>query len=115
MAIPPNPKLSHIFGRRSIRKYEATPVSDALVADLLAAAMAAPLACAKDHWRFVVVRERATLAAMASAVGRQNKRHFESLHRDAKCPNEDYGAFKRLRPPIPRPAARLLGCAAGPV
>jgi len=63
-----NPKLSLLFGRRSIRAYQPTPVSDELVSDLLAAAMAAPSACAKDPWRFVVVRDRAMLEAMAAAL-----------------------------------------------
>jgi nitroreductase len=38
------------------------------VNDLLAAAMAAPSACAKDPWRFVVVRNRETLNQMADAL-----------------------------------------------
>jgi nitroreductase len=68
MATPLNPKLSFIFGRRSIRKYLAAPVSDEMVADLLAAAMAAPSACTKDPWRFVVVRNRISLEAIAAAL-----------------------------------------------
>jgi len=63
-----NPKLSFIFGRRSIRAYQETPVSDDIVSELLAAAMAAPSACTKDPWRFVIVRERATLEAIAAAL-----------------------------------------------
>jgi nitroreductase len=63
-----NPALSFLFGRRSIRAYQPQPVSDELVDDLLAAAMAAPSACAKDPWRFVVVRERTGLAALAAAL-----------------------------------------------
>jgi nitroreductase len=63
-----NPKLSFIFGRRSIRAYQAAPVADEVVNDLLAAGMAAPSACAKDPWRFVVVRERAMLEAIAAAL-----------------------------------------------
>jgi nitroreductase len=63
-----NPKLSFLFGRRSVRAYQAKPVSDEMVADLLAAAMAAPSACGKDPWRFVVVREKATLQALAAAL-----------------------------------------------
>jgi nitroreductase len=63
-----NPKLSLIFGRRSIREYLAEPVPDEMVNDLLAAAMAAPSACAKDPWRFVVVRNRNTLQTIAKAL-----------------------------------------------
>ncbi len=63
-----SPKLSLFFGRRSIRAYQPKPVSDEMVVDLLAAAMAAPSACGKDPWRFVVVREQATLQALAAAL-----------------------------------------------
>jgi len=61
-------KLSFIVGRRSIRAYQAAPVSDEIVTNLLAAAMAAPSACAKDPWRFVVMRHRDTLTAVADAL-----------------------------------------------
>ena len=68
MNTPSEEKLSFIFGRRSIREYQDAPVSDELVTDLLRAAMAAPSACAKDPWRFVVVRKRATLNLIADAL-----------------------------------------------
>ena len=63
-----NPKLSFLFGWRSVRAYQQKTVSEEMVNDLLAAAMAAPSACAKDPWRFVVVREPATLQALAAAL-----------------------------------------------
>jgi nitroreductase len=68
--MPPtlDPRLSFIFGRRSIRAYRAEPVSDGMVTSLLAAAMAAPSACEKDPWRFVVLRDRERLAAIAAAL-----------------------------------------------
>ncbi len=56
-----------IFGRRSIRVYTPGEISDAQVAKLLEAAMAAPSAMTKDPWRFVVVRNQATLAKLAEA------------------------------------------------
>ncbi len=68
MSMPSDEKLSFIFGRRSIRKYRDAPVSDELVTELLRAAMAAPSAAAKDPWRFVVVRKRATLNLLAEAL-----------------------------------------------
>jgi nitroreductase len=61
-------KLGFIFGRRSIRLYSPAPVSEATVQKLLEAAMAAPSACAKDPWRFVVIRDRQTLSAIATAL-----------------------------------------------
>ena len=63
-----NERLSFFFARRSVRRYRNEPVSDALVRDLLEAAMAAPSAVAKDPWRFIVLREKATLAAVAAGL-----------------------------------------------
>jgi nitroreductase len=63
-----NPKLQMIFDRRSVRKYTADKLSDQVVADLLEAAMAAPSACCKDPWHFVVVRDRARLAQLAEGL-----------------------------------------------
>ncbi len=60
--------LHWIFGRRSIRVFRPGPVSEAQVRTLLAAAMAAPSAVAKDPWRFVVVRDRATLTGLAEVL-----------------------------------------------
>jgi len=61
-------QLGFIFGRRSIRVYSEGAVGEAAVQKLLEAAMAAPSACAKDPWRFVVVRERGTLSKIAAAL-----------------------------------------------
>jgi nitroreductase len=61
-------KLGLIFGRRSIRLYSPTVVSEAVVQKLLEAAMAAPSAAAKDPWRFVVVRSPRTLKEIAVAL-----------------------------------------------
>ncbi|MBN1443224.1 MAG: nitroreductase family protein [Planctomycetes bacterium] len=63
-----HPRLDFIFRRRSVRQYEAREVSDETVRDLLEAAMAAPSAVAKDPWRFVVVRRRETLEAIARGL-----------------------------------------------
>lgn len=61
-------KLAFIFGRRSIRVYSPGEVSDGQVRTMLAAAMAAPSAAGKNPWRFVVVRNRQTLARLAAAL-----------------------------------------------
>ena len=60
--------LEFIFGRRSIRVYLPAEVSEEQVQKLLAAAMAAPSAAGKNPWHFVVVRNRATLLRIASAL-----------------------------------------------
>ncbi len=61
-------RLGFILGRRSIRVYSSAAVSEAAVQTLLEAAMAAPSAAAKDPWRFVVIRNRATLSEISAAL-----------------------------------------------
>jgi nitroreductase len=63
-----DPRLSVLYGRRSIREYEAKPVGDELVTLLLSAAMAAPSACGKDPWHFVVVRQKTMLGAISAVL-----------------------------------------------
>jgi nitroreductase len=63
-----NKKLGCLFARRSVRKYENKTVPEKTVRDLLEAAMAAPSACAKDPWHFIVVRDRAALDRMAEGL-----------------------------------------------
>jgi len=59
--------LETLYARRSIRRYTGERVSDAQEEELLKAAMAAPSASDAKPWHFVVVRERRTLDAIASA------------------------------------------------
>lgn len=61
-------QLDFIFGRRSIRVFAPGTVGDEIITRLLEAAMAAPSAVAKDPWRFVVVRNRKTLEALAEVL-----------------------------------------------
>jgi len=63
-----NAKLAPLFTRRSVRRYSGAAVTDAEIRDLLEAAMAAPSACAKDPWHFIVVRGRAALDKMADVL-----------------------------------------------
>ncbi len=67
MSTAPSP-LDLIFSRRSVRVYSPGSIGDDLVQKLLEAAMAAPSAMTKDPWRFLVVREPGTLAALAEAL-----------------------------------------------
>ena len=63
-----NAKLDVLFSRRSIRAYTDQPVSDSLLTDLLEAGMAAPSAVARDPWHFIVLRSRAGLDQLATAL-----------------------------------------------
>jgi len=63
-----NPQLKFIFSRRSIRRYADRGIPDAMVQDLLEAAMAAPSACGKDPWEFIVLRDRAVREKIAAGL-----------------------------------------------
>jgi nitroreductase len=60
-------RLRIIFSRRSIREYTDQPVSEADIASLLQAGMAAPSAMNRRPWHLVVVTDRQTLGAIATA------------------------------------------------
>lgn len=66
MSMTTSNQLNFIFGRRSIRVYSPGEVGEPAVTRLLEAAMAAPSAMTKDPWRFVVVRDKQTLAKLAA-------------------------------------------------
>ncbi len=57
--------LEAIHTRRSIRKYEPTPLSRDEIETVLRAAMAAPSAGNAQPWRFLVVTDRAILDAIS--------------------------------------------------
>lgn len=61
-------RLDFILGRRSVRVYRPGDVSEETLRRMLEAAMAAPSAVAKDPWRFVVLRSRATLSRVAEVL-----------------------------------------------
>ncbi len=68
MSLTSNDKFQFILGRRSIRVYGPGEVGDSAVTQLLQAAMAAPSAVARDPWRFMVIRRKETLAAIAAVL-----------------------------------------------
>ncbi|MGE4560999.1 MAG: nitroreductase family protein [Desulfobulbus sp.] len=63
-----NPVLNSLFARRSIRQYTHKEIPDALMNDLLEAAMAAPSAVAKDPWHFIVLRSREAIDQLAASL-----------------------------------------------
>src|SRR5579872_1708574 len=68
MNMSTDPRLQLIFGRRSIRAYSPGEIEEGTVTKLLEAAMAAPSAMTKDPWRFIIVRNPATLSSLADAL-----------------------------------------------
>ncbi|MDY4625393.1 MAG: nitroreductase family protein, partial [Prevotella sp.] len=59
--------LATILTRSSVRAYTAQPVEQAKVQKLLRAGMAAPSACDKRPWHFVVVTDKQQLKGLAEA------------------------------------------------
>jgi nitroreductase len=57
--------MNTILTRTSIRAYENRPVEDEKIEQLLRAAMAAPSACNKQPWRFVVIKNQQTLKTLS--------------------------------------------------
>lgn len=55
--------------RRSVRAYRADPVPDAVVESIVDCGRLAPTAMNVQAWTFVVVRDAATRASLAEAVG----------------------------------------------
>ena len=62
-----NAALENIATRTSVRSYLNKPVEAAQIEQLLRAGMAAPSAVNKQPWHFVVVTDKAQLAALAKA------------------------------------------------
>lgn len=57
--------LEAIKGRRSVRDYTGETVADAVLAELIDAAVTAPSALNEQPWSFVVVKNRALLAEIS--------------------------------------------------
>ncbi len=60
--------LEIIRSRRSVRRYKGDPVPEETLSRVLEAARLAPSAKNLQPWKFVVVRDRATKAALAKAA-----------------------------------------------
>jgi coenzyme F420-0:L-glutamate ligase / coenzyme F420-1:gamma-L-glutamate ligase len=60
--------LHALQGRRSIRRYEPTPVPDELISEILAAAVSAPSAHNRQPWRFAHVADQAMKEKLARAM-----------------------------------------------
>ena len=61
-------KLDFIWTRRSVRRFTPEPVADADLLSILEAAMAAPSACRKDPWSFIVLRQAHVRKAVAACL-----------------------------------------------
>ncbi len=70
--------LECIMTRTSVREYTADTISNDNLEKMLRAAMAAPSAGNKQPWRFVVIKDRATLDTIAS--------NLHTMHMAAQAP-----------------------------
>lgn len=73
-----------IESRRSVRSYRADPLPAALIERLLRAAGLAPSSHNRQPWRFVLLRDAATAAVLARAMG---ERLAEDRRRDGDAPD----------------------------
>jgi coenzyme F420-0:L-glutamate ligase/coenzyme F420-1:gamma-L-glutamate ligase len=88
-----------IAGRRTVRRFLADPVPDAIVADMIRAATRAPSAHNRQPWRFHVVSDESGKARLAKAMG-------DKLHADRTKDGDDSEA---IRQDVERSSARING------
>jgi nitroreductase len=82
-----------IAGRRSVRRFRPDPVPEEVVMRVLDLAVMAPSASNKQPWRFLVVRDRATIDRMAEAVREQRARIVRAVEEPGRAAIEAYGTY----------------------
>lgn len=73
-----NNDMENMMTRTSVRSYLDKPVEDEKIEQMLRAAMAAPSAGNKQPWRFIVIKDKKTLAAISE--------HFPTMRMAEKAP-----------------------------
>jgi F420 biosynthesis protein FbiB-like protein len=91
-----------IAGRRTVRRFLADPVPEAIIAGMIQAATRAPSAHNRQPWRFHVVRDPAEKAHLAKAMG-------DKLRLDRA---EDGDDSEVIRQDVERSSARINGAPA---
>lgn len=104
--------IKAIMTRRSIRKFEETPVTDEQIKTLLEAAMNAPSAGDGRPWQFVVTTDRAKLNALADSVDEGNAMFKQAQAAILICLDESLEGFKGFGPQDCSCAAQNLQLAA---
>lgn len=83
-----------IRGRRSVRQYTDTPVSDADIDACLRLALLAPTGGMAQAWSFIVVRDEAKRTALAELIIRGGAKYFETVRPAAPGMSaEDHAAW----------------------
>jgi coenzyme F420-0:L-glutamate ligase / coenzyme F420-1:gamma-L-glutamate ligase len=70
--------LTFLFARRSVRRYQPDPVPQALITQLLDAAIWAPSAHNRQPWRFAVLTDTARKEQLAAAMGARLRRDLQA-------------------------------------
>ena len=70
--------LANFFSRRSIRRYQPDPVPQALITQMLEAAVYAPSAHNRQPWRFYILTDAARKESLAAAMGAKLRRDLEA-------------------------------------
>jgi nitroreductase len=104
--------IKTIMTRRSIRKFENIPVTDAQIKTLLEAAMNAPSAGDGRPWHFTVTTDRAKLDALADSVDEGNAMFKQAQAAILICLDESLEKFKGFGPQDCSCAAQNLQLAA---
>jgi coenzyme F420-0:L-glutamate ligase/coenzyme F420-1:gamma-L-glutamate ligase len=91
-----------IAGRRTVRRFLADPVPEAIIAGMIQAATRAPSAHNRQPWRFHVVREPSEKAHLAKAMG-------DKLRLDRSKDGDD---SEVIRQDVERSSARINGAPA---
>lgn len=104
--------IKAMMTRRSIRKFEKTPVTDEQIKTLLEAAMNAPSAGDGRPWQFVVTTDRAKLNALADSVDEGNAMFRQAQAAILICLDESKEGFQGFGPQDCSCAAQNLQLAA---
>jgi coenzyme F420-0:L-glutamate ligase/coenzyme F420-1:gamma-L-glutamate ligase len=91
-----------IAGRRTVRRFLADPVPEAIIAGMIQAATRAPSAHNRQPWRFHVARDSSEKACLAEAMG-------DRLRSDRSKDGDDE---ELIRQDVERSSARLNGAPA---
>lgn len=81
------------YGRRSVRRFSDKPIERPIIERLMQLATSAPSASNKQPWRFVIVRDRAVISAMASAVREEIHRVLDNMDESGVEAFRSYGEY----------------------
>ncbi len=96
-SIPDQPVLALLHTRRSLRRYQPEVPPQALLEQLLEAAIQAPSAHNRQPWRFVVLRDPVQKAGLARAMGAKLRADLQADGLPAAAIEADAGrSYERM-------------------